>query len=106
MTEVNFVLYVFYIPVYNFLNLFVFRDVWYQWVTSWLFEVPLGGAQDCRKMFWRKTWSRMKATRGPGRPVVPGRQRPLVPGRLRPVVPARRCSVRTFHFDPGEWTPG
>jgi len=36
MTEVNFVLYVFYIPVYNFLNLFVFRDVWYQWVTSWL----------------------------------------------------------------------
>jgi len=48
----------------------------------------------------------MKATRGPGRPVVPGRQRPLVPGRLRPVVPARRCSVRTFHFDPGEWTPG
>jgi hypothetical protein len=30
MTEVNFVLYVFYIPVYNFLNLFVFRDVWYQ----------------------------------------------------------------------------
>jgi len=34
-------------------------------------------------------YMQMKATKGPGRPVVPGRRRPVVPGRRRPVVPGR-----------------